>query len=302
METNSGTAAPAEGQALAQNQEGQTQTPSTNNNEQAAGAAQGAAQEAMRKFKLKVDGQEVEVDEEELKKGYTHQKAATKRFQEGVKAKKMADDFMKAMKNPDTLVDSLFKLGYEKSQIRKLAESFLAGELEEELLDPKEKELRTYKSELENYKKKEQEAKEAKEKADFEQLKAKYAEDYNKQFIEALKDSGLRQSKALVGEMAKYIARAAKIKYQMTPKEAAQLVKEDEEQRRNIRIGEADAETLIKILGEDGLKKVREYDTSRLKDPNAGLKTPTEQGEISNRSRNQTKRFTPQEWREFNRK
>ncbi len=100
--------------------------------------------------------------------------------------------------------------------------------------------------------------------------------------------------------MAKYIHKAAGMKFEMTAKEAAQLVREDIEIAQRNLFGEADAETLIKLIGEQGLQKVRTFDTSRLKDPNANLRTP-EQGEVRRRDSG-AKRMTPQEWREYNRK
>jgi hypothetical protein len=49
-----------------------------------------AQQEARRKYRLKVEGQEIEVDEDELKKGYSHSRAASMRMQEATELKKQA--------------------------------------------------------------------------------------------------------------------------------------------------------------------------------------------------------------------
>lgn len=298
----------SEGQGLATatpeatNAEAQAQGGQANPQAAEGNAVKDAAKEAIRKHKLKVDGQEMEVDEEELKRGYAHQKAANKRLQEGMKAKKMAEDFMSAMKNPETLLDTLFKLGHDKTQVRKLAESFLAGELEEDMLDPREKELRSLKAELEKEKAEKKRQQDERENKIKEEMKKKFSEDYSRQFVDALKESGIPPTKAMVSEMAKYIARSAKIGFEMTAKEAAKLVKEDIEMAHRNLYGEADAETLIKLIGEQGLQKVRTYDTSRLRDPNTHLSTPKEQGELK-RERSSGKRnpMTPAEWRAFNR-
>lgn len=258
--------------------------------------AKEAAQEALRKFKLKVDGQEVEVDEEELKRGYTHQKAANKKLQEGLKAKRQAEEFITLMKDKGKLFDALKKLGHDP---RKLSEEFLASQLEEEMLDPREKELRQARQKLKEYEEQEQRKKEDADKKLQEEMKRKFSEDYSKQFVEALKTSGLPPTKAMVAEMAKYIKRAADLKFELTAVEAAKLVKEDVERSYTNLYGEADAETLIRLLGENGLKKIREFDTKRLKDPNAVLATPTEQEPV--RRSDGIKRMTPQQWRAYNR-
>ncbi len=137
----------------------QTATPQADPNvtEQIQGTTQGdssgnavkdAAAEAMRKHKVKVDGQEIEVDEEELKRGYAHQKAANKKLQEGLRAKKQAEDFVKLLKTDPLKVLKDPRIGHD---VRKLAEEYLASQLEDELLDPREKELRTYKEKLKTY-------------------------------------------------------------------------------------------------------------------------------------------------------
>lgn len=262
-----------------------------------------AAKEALRKFKLKVDGQEVEVDEEELKRGYAHQKAANKRFQEGVKAKKQAEEFIKMLKDDPLKVLSHPDIGHD---VRRLAEEYLTAQLEEEMLDPKEKELRQLKKENETYKEKvEREKAEAQAKIQ-EQLKQKYAKEYSDKFVVALKETGLPPTKASVAKMATYVARAASIGYKIEPLEAAKLVKEDiQNEVGGEFFGEnIDIEALIKVHGaekvEKFLDKLRGFDTNRLKNPNSVLKTPTEQGEKSQR-KDPVKRMTTQEWRKYNR-
>lgn len=261
-------------------------------------AVKDAAAEAIRKHKLKVDGQEIEVDEEELKRGYAHQKAANKKLQAGLRAQREADNFIKLLKTDPIKALSDPRVGHD---VRKLAEEYLASQLEDEMLDPKEKELREYRKKLETYEQKEKREKEEAEKRANDALKAKYAKEYSDQFVDALKKTGLPASKPMVAEMAKYIARAAKINMPMTADEAAKLVKEDMENHYRSLYGEADPETLVKLIGEQGLQKVRGYDTSRLKDPAANLKTPETQGERQKRAQD-SKRMTPQEWRAYNRK
>ena len=262
-----------------------------------AGATAAAAAEAMRKYKLKVDGQEVEVDEEELKRGYTHQKAANKKLQEGLKAKRQAEEFISMMKDKGKLMEAIKKLGHDP---RALSEEYLASILEEEMLDPREKELKSAKARLKAYEDLEKKQKEAKQKEADDQMKRKFSEDYSKQFIDALKTTGLPPTKTMVAEMAKYIKRAADMKFEMTAEEAAKLVKEDQETHYRNLFGEADPETLARLLGEPGLQKVRAHDTAKIKDPAAQLKTPETQGE--RKQRDSTKRMSPREWREFNRK
>lgn len=238
-----------------------------------------AAREAIRKYKLKVDGEEVEVDEDELKRGYTHQRAANKKMQEGLKAKKQAEAFITMMKDPSQVKTVMEQLGYTRQQIRDMSEKVLAAELEDELMDPREKEMREYKNKLKAYEDLENKQKEEVERKRDHELKKKYSEEYSTKFIEALKETSLPPTKGMVAEMAKYIKRAADLNFEMTPQEAAKLVREDVESSYRNLYGEADAETLVKMIGDQGVQKIRGYDVAKLKDPNTGLKTPEHQGE-----------------------
>lgn len=270
-------------------------TPSVSNE---SGDLTKQAVEAMKKYKVKVDGQELEVDEKELLRGYSHQRAANKALQEGKQLRKQAEDFIAMMKAEDKLFDVIKKLGHDP---RTLAEKYLASQLEDELMDPRDKELRDTKAKLKQIEDMERMQREEVERRRNEALKAKYAEDFSKQFESALKESKLPPTKQMVSEMAKYVSRAAQIGFKMTPQEAAQLVKEDIQRAHMALVGDSDGETLIKLLGEDVANKVRKWDTSRVKNPEQNLKTPIEQGEINQRPKS-TKRMTAKQWREFNRK
>ena len=257
--------------------------------------------EQAKKYKVKVDGQELEVEEAELLRGYSHQRAANKLLQEGKAAKQQAEDFVKMMRDPEKFFEVAAKLGHDP---RLLAEKFVASQLEDEYMDPRDKELRDAKKKLKAIDDMEAAQKAEQERQRNETLKQKYAADYTAQFTEALQESGLPATKPMVAEMAKYIARAANIGFQMTAKEASQLVKEDVLTAHRRLIGDSDGEMLIKLLGEETANKVRKWDTSRLKSPEQNLKTPTEQqpSERGARRRVDGKRMSSSEWREFNRR
>lgn len=292
--------------------EQQTQTNTHANESQGSGAtpkAQGstsemvaeAAKEAVRKHKLKVDGQEIEVDEDELKRGYSHQKAANKILQEGKQAKKQAEQFLNMLKDKGQVLTALKKLGYDDKALRELSEEYLTETLKYEMLDERERKLIETEKKLRAYEEMEARQKKEAEETRLNEMKKKFSEEYSQKFVEALKESRLPANKTMVSEMAKYIHRASKIGFEMTPQEAAKLVREDVENAHRNLYGDVDAETLAKLLGEQGLQKLRSYDVSRLKDPNAQLKTPQEQAEPQVRKRDHSKRMTPQEWRMFNR-
>ncbi len=256
-----------------------------------------AAQEAKRKLKI---GDE-EVDEDEVLNVYKsrkdHQRAANKELQEGKAARKQAEEFLNLMKDPERFWEVAEKLGHKN---RELAERLLVRQLEDEMMDPREKELRDAKAKLKSIEDMENKQKAAVEAKRVEEMKQKFVKDYESQFIDALKATDVPQTKATIAEMAKYISKSAKIGFKMTPKEAAQLVREDIQRAQMNLIGNSDGETLLKLLGDDVAKKILQARGAKVKQTN--YNTPTEQGERREIQRSgDGKQMSHKEWREFNR-
>ena len=134
--------------------------------------------ESPKKYKVKIDGEELEVDEEELLRGYQTKKAADKRFQEGAMARKQAEEFVRLLKEDPFKVLSNPQIGHD---VRQLAEEFLASQLEEEMLSDEERERREMKRKLQEYEESEKKKKQEQEELQKKELKQRYAQDYQNQ-------------------------------------------------------------------------------------------------------------------------
>jgi hypothetical protein len=264
------------------------------------GMTKAEAREEIRKFKVKVKGQEVEVDENELKRGYSHQQAANKEMQEAKRMKSEAQSIIDMLKDEGKLMEAVRQLGHDP---RGLSEKYLASIIEEELLDPKEREFRQTKEKLKQYEEGEKRQKEAEQQRIHKEMERKFSEDYTKQFTDVLDKADLPVTKETIGKMAFYIKKAAEIdKYAMTAEEAAILVRDDFQKTYRSVVASADGEKLLKLLGEDVAAKIRKYDTSKVKDPNQFLKTPENQQLHDRKPRASNKPMTQKEWRDFNRR
>lgn len=259
-----------------------------------------AAQEAKRKLKFKDGDQEIEVDEDEVLNTYKsrkeHQREANKRFQEGLAARKQAEEFLTLMKDPDKFWEVAEKLGHKN---RELAEKLMVKQLEDELMDPREKELRDARAKLKQIEDMEKKQKEQIEAKRMEEMKQKYVKDFETQFVDALKTTDLPPTKPMIAEMAKKISQAAKIGYKLTPKEAATLVKEDVQRAQLNLIGNADGETLLKLFGDDVAKKILQARGAKVKQ--TGFNPPQEQGERREVQSAKSGRMSPEEWQRFKR-
>jgi hypothetical protein len=215
-----------------------------------------------KKYSVVVDGEKIEVTEEELLKGYQTRKASDKRFMEAAKEKKQAETFLRLLKENPLEVLKHPALGHD---LRKLAEEYIYQELQKESMDPKERELLEYKEKIRKYEDQERKTKEDMEAKDREELKTKFAQDYHKDIIQALDKSGLPKSATTVKKMAFYLHQAAKRGYKVGAADVVDLVREDYTRELRDLYGSADGESLLSMLGEDVAAKIRNYDLKKVK-------------------------------------
>lgn len=212
--------------------------------------------------KVKIDDEELEIDEDELISGYQKAKASTKRFQEAARLKKEAEELAsKLQENPFEAL----KGKMDPKQLRDLTEKWLISQLEDEQLSPEEKELRDLRKQKEEW---ERQQEEVKKKAEEEQLSVKtqqQIERYNKEFVAAMEKHSIPKSYAAIKRMAYLVKEAAEQGYDMDTETAAEIVNEELTGEFTQLIKTLDGEQLVKFLGKEVTDKIRKYDVSRLK-------------------------------------
>ena len=209
------------------------------------------AETAARLYKVTVDGQEMEVDEDELRRGYAHNKAAAKRMEEASMTRKEAEQVLRIFKeNPR----EAFKL--LGTDARKFAEQVINDELNEALLSPQERELRDYKRRVEEY---ESESRRAKEEYDRQQLEAQIAQqaaNIQTEIIGTLETAGLPKTERTVGRIVYYMQAALAAGYNVTPKDVVEQVRNDYKADIQALMGGLPEDALEAFLGQDNYRKV----------------------------------------------
>lgn len=143
--------------------------------------------EAIRKHKLKVNGQEREYDEKTVIAMAQKGLASDEKFRKAAsESKRISEIIQKAKENPDLLLKEL--IGMDPVEYSKKR---LARELEELSLDPKEKELRKLKAELEEMKRFKEETTEKEKKLSVEKMTQVYIKKFDEEIPSALKKAGL---------------------------------------------------------------------------------------------------------------
>lgn len=254
----------------------------------AAPSGEGGPVDGSRTFKLKVDGEEVEITEAEAILLAQRGKAADKRFQEASALRKQAEEVInllksdprKALQHPEINVD-----------IRELAEEVLKEHLEVEMMDDKEKQIYKLQKELEQ---KEAERKATEETKRAEQMKIeeeRYTKQYEKDINDTLQSSGLPQTNFTVNRVIHYMQQALDLGYEASAKDVIGLVKQDYQNDIKQLFSAADSSILGDLLGEEGLKKVRGFDVSRLKDPKGQTPAEEKQAPAKKRTKKEKESF-----------
>ncbi len=226
-------------------------TPQDNNVEgvQADTSQMTAAEKRM--YKVMVDGQEQEIDEDTLKKGYSHNSAAAKRMDEAARVRKEAEEVIRYFKsNPR---DAMARLGLDP---RQFAEQFINDELEEALMDPKDKELRQYKKQVEEY---EANKRKAQEQYAQEQMQAeveRQTEAIQTEMIQTLETAGLPKTERTVGRIIYYMQSAINAGYNVSPKDVIEHVRNDYVHDFKSMLGGLSEQQIEMFLGADLVRKV----------------------------------------------
>jgi uncharacterized protein YeeX (DUF496 family) len=261
--------------------------------------------EAIRKFKLKLNGQEQEFDlgnEEHLsviqrmaQKG----ESADRKFNEAAMMRKQNEEFIRLLKTNPEAVLSNPTIGLD---VKEWAEKFLWQRLQEERMSPEQKKAAEMARELEEYRQREMLTKEKEERAIFEKQKAEYKGRLESDIIKTLEVSGLPKSPRTVARIAHYMLEAkARGWSDVSPSDVVDTVWKEYIDEHNQFYGLLPTEKLKSILSPELRKKFRELEMADVRTP--GKVVTKDEQPPSNPERQKPKKgLTIEEWKERNRR
>ena len=210
------------------------------------------------------------VSEEELVKSYGKNKGADAKFREAAEARKSVDAFMEQLQADPMAVLNDKRIPLDR---RKLAEEWLAQELEAELEDPRDRKLREYEArdqqELERAQQEEMTAKEQQEQAEFQKTVEKRKTEIQETLSKAMEATSLSKhpetAASTLREMALYMRAASEAGAEVSPEALVQHVEGKRFKEMYSVAQDLEGEDLISFLGDDVVKKIRKADLARLK-------------------------------------
>lgn len=214
----------------------------------------------IRKLKLKLDGQEVEMPESEVISLAQQGKVSSQRFNEAAAMKKQAEEVIKFAK--DNPKEFFKRTGMNA---RQWAEEYLMEELRVEQMSPEQRKAAENEQKLKQYESERKQQQEQKRQEDMAREQAKHHESYERLFVEALTQSGLPKTAYTIKRMAELQLVNLKKKLDLSPDQLAKLVREDYLNEQKSLLGGYDGDQLLEFLGPDLVKKLSKAQISKLK-------------------------------------
>lgn len=220
---------------------------------------------ALRKYKLKVDGveEEVELNDQEIAKELQLARKARKEIQDSSELKKEISKFLQDLKNDPLKILKDPALGLD---VDRLTEEYLAKKLEDQMKDPVQLEKERLEAELEELRNEQKRTLEEREKQEYELLVQKHEQDLEEKTQEALETSGLPKSPYVLKRMADVMMSALQNQKDITPKQALNIVKKEMNRDLKEMFSVSSEDLLEELLGGDNLKRLNKRQLSKLKE------------------------------------
>ena len=223
--------------------------------------------EAKRRYKVRVDQEELEVDEDELKRGYAHNKAASKRMEQAAELRKQYEREVQIAKgfeqwidnvknNPEAVFSLLEQLGHNPDD---LAMKRAAERLKYEYMSENERRAYDNERELSRYRELEQ-RREMEQRQQAEQaILAKARETVESEFVEFFTQQKIQPTASVLARIAELKLGAAQAGRNLSVAQAYERVKAEQQRARLDLLANLSEEDL-KGLSKEQLQKLRQQD------------------------------------------
>lgn len=280
---------------------------------------------ASKKYTLQFgENDKEEVDEQTLLKYAQKSRGADKAFQSAAAQRKETENILQLLKenpakvvlnkalghDPKSVIGGLIKQaiedGYDVKEIKALVADQMYEWIQEENLDPKERENRDLKKRLESFENEKKQAAESQKKAVFEKMTQEAYQRFDSDITETLKTSGLPKTSFTVKKMAYYLDQAYKLKQERanegiemrdpSAKDIVSYVRKDYEDSIKELYGQADVDTLMQLLGEENVAKIRKHDIEKFKKGTPTSLTPKKSESPIKKSAPEPKQVKGKSW------
>lgn len=267
-----------------------TQSPGSSQPTASSSAAAPSSTPAeVRRFKVKIDGVETEVDEGELVRGYGTTKAAQRRMDEAARLRRGAETHQQrlaeARKDPRKAMELLNDpdSGFPADVLEQVAEELLYKKIQQEQMSPEQRRIQELEAREQQRENEQQTQAQQREEAEYNQGVTQALENYNRTIVETLGKSNLPKTEYTVKRMAEYMYQNHSLKLNYSQDQIAELVSDDYKSDLSSFLDGMEGEQMLTWLGDKISNKLRKADLARLRSrgaaPPARIVDSTKQGQ-----------------------
>lgn len=241
-----------------------TQAGGLNNKNNGSAAPERKEPIILRKHKLKDDftGEEHEVDDDQLKRDWRLRKYSDQVMNDAKKLRSQSETFIQMLKTSPEKVLGDPRIGVD---LRKFCEDYLSGHLEQEMMDPKDREIMDLKRQIQNAEDmKKNEEKTAQDKK-IEALSKEWRDTYLKDASESLVAAGLPKNPFTMKRVFYYMNLFNERGKPVQAKNVMDFVRQDYKEELQAIFGSLEGDDLDAFVGQEIGKKIRTHDISKLK-------------------------------------
>ena len=220
---------------------------------------------------LKVNGKQREVkDYNDMVRLAQLGLAANEKFQQASEKIRQAEAIVELLQtNPEK---ALQRLGYD---VRQMAENYLRQELEKEVLTDEQRKVMELEQKLAEYEAEKKQKEEHEKASRIAELQSHYEAELSDKIINAIETYKLPRNERTISRIAEKLYVALESGYEIDPIDVAPIVKQEVEEELRGMYGTLDVDSMLALLGEDNLKKIREHELKKVKEkaPQNPIKT-----------------------------
>lgn len=243
---------------------------------------------------IKVNGELVDVKFEDLVKGFNHSEGAAKKMQEANLIQQQTVEFIKMLQSNPAAVLSDPNMGIN---FREVAEAYLVEQLELEQMPESERELLEANARIKQF---EDEQTTLRTQADQDAV-AQQTVLIRDEIQSTLEGAEMPVNQYTFQRVAHYMRAGLQLAepVQLSPSDVIDLVRNDYKAEIKSLFGGSNDESLIDMIGEDGINKIRKFDANRLTNKADTPVKNEDQGAPIERSTDnkKNKKMSTTEWR-----
>lgn len=250
-----------------------------------------------RKYKIKVDGieEEVEYNDDDVKRDIQLARKAQKEIQQSSELKKELAAFVKQLQTDPGSILSDPALGVD---LYKLAQDVMNKRMEDEMKDPLALKAEQLEKELEELRNKSKQDEETRKSLEYERAVKNAEADLEEKVQEALETSGLPKSPYVLKRMAEVMLVAIDKGMNISPKQAMAQVKKEMHVDIKDLFSASPEDLLEELIGQDNIKKLSKRRLSQMRSSTSAANAVKESGIKAQdlKNQNQPKKISINEW------